>query len=99
MSLANNINEKLDEIISLRSEINRMKKDLNKNQALVNIKTGKKATQKEALGIVEEVINQIKDDINKLTDHGKNISDIFTNEYYVNDLTEDKKIVRNNNNK
>ena len=99
MSLANNINEKLDEIISLRSEINRMKKDLNKNHALVNIKTGKKATQKEALGIVEEVINQIKDDINKLTDHGKNIRDIFTNEYYVNDLTEDKKIVRNNNNK
>lgn len=99
MNLANNINEKLDEILSLRAEINRMKKDLNKNEPLVNIKTGEKATKKEALCLVEEVINQIKDDINKLTDHGQNIRDIFTNDYYVNDLMEDKKIVRNNNNK
>ena len=99
MSLANNINDKLDEILNLRAEINRMKKDLNKNEPLVNIKTGKKATKKEALVLVEEVINQIKDDINKLTDHGRNIRDIFTNDYYVNDLMEDKKIVRNNNNK
>ena len=99
MSLANNINDKLDEILNLRAEINRMKKDLNKNEPLVNIKTGKKATKKEALVLVEEVINQIKDDINKLTDHGRNIRDIFTNDYYVNDLMEDKKIVPNNNNK
>ena len=99
MSLANNINDKLDEILNLRAEINRMKKDLNKNEPLVNIKTGKKATKKEALVLVEEVINQIKDDINQLTDHGRNIRDIFTNDYYVNDLMEDKKIVPNNNNK
>ena len=93
MSLANNINDKLDEILNLRAEINRMKKDLNKNEPLVNIKTGKKATKKEALVLVEEVINQIKDDINKLTDHGRNIRDIFTNDYYVNDLMEEPVLI------
>ena len=97
MSLANNINDKLDEILKLRAEINRMKKDLNKNQTLINMKTGESATQEDALNIVEEIINQLKDDINELTNHGKNIRDIFTNQFYINDIMEDKRIVRNNN--
>ena len=49
MSLANNINEKLDEILKLRAEINRMKKDLNKSDTLINAETGEKATQEDAL--------------------------------------------------
>ena len=97
MSLANNINDKLDEILKLRAEINRMKKDLNKNQTLINMKTGESATQADALNIVEEIINQLKDDINELTNHGKNIRDIFTNKFYINDIMEDKRIARNNN--
>ena len=97
MSLANNINDKLDEILKLRAEINRMKKDLNKNQTLVNMKTGESATQADALNIVEEIINQLKDDINQLTNHGQNVRDIFTNKFYINDIMEDKRIVRNNN--
>lgn len=99
MSLANNINEKLDEILKLRAEINRMKKDLNKKDTLINPKTGEKATQEDALNLVEEIINAIKVDINKLTNNGQNIRDIFTNQFYVNDLMEDKRIARNNTNK
>jgi chromosome segregation ATPase len=97
MSLANNINEKLDEILKLRAEINRMKKDLNKNESLVNMQTGEKSTQEDALKLVEKIITQLKTDINKLTNNGQNVRDIFTNNFYVNDNMEDKRIVRNNN--
>lgn len=97
MSLANNINEKLDEILKLRAEINRMKKDLNKNESLVNMQTGEKSTQEDALKLVEKIITQLKTDINKLTNNGQNVRDIFTNSFYVNDNMEDKRIVRNNN--
>ena len=99
MSLANNINDKLDEILKLRAEINRMKKDLNKKDTLIDAETGEKATQADALKLVEEIINQIKDDINELTNHGQNVRDIFTNKFYINDIMEDKRIVRNNNKK
>jgi chromosome segregation ATPase len=97
MSLANNINEKLDEILKLRAEINRMKKDLNKNESLVNMQTGEKSTQEDAVKLVEKIITQLKTDINKLTNNGQNVRDIFTNNFYVNDNMEDKRIVRNNN--
>ena len=97
MTLANNINDKLDEILKLRAEINRMKKDLNNNVPLVNLETGKKATQQDALNLVEKIITQLKNDINKLTNNGQNVKDIFTNNFYINDNMEDKRIVRNNN--
>ena len=84
MSLANNINDKLDEILKLRAEINRMKKDLNKNQSLVNVQTGEKTTQEDALNLVEKIITQLKNDINELTNNGLNVKDVFTNNYYVN---------------
>ena len=97
MTLANNINDKLDEILKLRAEINRMKKDLNNNEPLINLETGKKATQEDALNLVEKIITQLKNDINKLTNNGQNVRDIFTNNFYVNVNMEDKRIVRNNN--
>ena len=97
MSLANNINDKLDEILKLRAVINRMKKDLNNNESLVNVETGEKTTQEEALNLVEKIITQLKNDINKLTNNGQNVKDIFTNNFYVNCNMEDKRIVRNNN--
>lgn len=97
MSLANNINDKLDEILKLRAEINRMKKDLNNNESLVNVETGEKTTQEDALNLVEKIITQLKNDINELTNNGQNVKDIFTNNFYVNCNMEDKRIVRNNN--
>lgn len=96
MSLANNINDKLDEILKLRAEINRMKKELNNNDSLVNVQTGKKATQEDALNLVEKIIDELKNDINELTNNGQNVRDIFTNNFYVNCNMEDKRIVRNN---
>jgi septal ring factor EnvC (AmiA/AmiB activator) len=99
MSITKEINKKLDEILSIRAEINRMKKELNNNESLTNKLTGEKCTKQDALDIVENVIDDIKKDLNKITNNGKNVKDIFTNNYYVNDSMEDKRIAQNNNNK
>jgi len=37
---------------------------------------------------------QIVEDLNKLTNDGQNCKDIFTNDYYVNDVMQDKEIVQ-----
>ena len=98
MTITRDINEKLDEILSIRSEINRMKKDLNNNQGLINKLTGEKCSKQDALDVVEKVIDGIKNDLNEITNNGKNVKDIFTNNYYLNDPAEDKRIAQNNNN-
>ena len=38
-------------------------------------------------------INQIKKDLNEITNNGKNVKDIFTNNYYVNDSMQDREII------
>ena len=75
-NLAREINEKLDDLINLYEEY----------RALRNKASSKTKNIKEA----EEVISLVHNDINKITNNGKNIRDIFTNEFYVNDLTQDK---------
>jgi hypothetical protein len=98
MTITRDINEKLDEILSIRAEITRMKKDLNNNQNLINKTTGEGCSKQEALAIVEKVIDGIKNDLNQITNNGQNVKDIFTNNYYINDPMEDKRVARNNNN-
>ena len=97
-ALVNSINKKLDEILAIRAEINRMKKDLNNDEGLINKLTGEKCTKQDALDVVENVIDDIKKDLNKITNNGQNVKDIFTNQYYLNDPMEDKRIAQNNNN-
>jgi len=98
MTITRDINEKLDEILSIRAEITRMKEDLNNNQNLINKTTGEGCSKQEALAIVEKVIDGIKNDLNQITNNGQNVKDIFTNNYYINDPMEDKRVARNNNN-
>lgn len=98
MSITKDINKKLDEILAIRAEINRMKKDLNNDEGLINKLTGEKCTKQDALDVVENVINDIKKDLNKITNNGQNVKDLFTNNYYLNDPMEDKRIAQNNNN-
>ena len=98
MSMTKDINEKLDEILAIRAEINRMKKDLDNNQDLINKMTGEKCSKEDALDVVEKVIDGIKNDLSKITNNGQNVTDIFTNQYYLNDPMEDKRIAQNNNN-
>jgi|TARA_B110000495_G_scaffold170054_1_gene157662 hypothetical protein len=36
-------------------------------------------------------IEQITNDLNKITNNGSNVNDIFTNIYYINDTMEDRR--------
>ena len=68
--------------------------DLEDDASLKNIQTGEQINKKQALRAVEEMIDRVKFDLNKLTNNGKNVKGLFTNIYYVNDLMQDKQIVK-----
>lgn len=93
MNLAKQINEKLDEILAIRKEIKRMDEDLDEGASLKNIQTGASANKEEALRVVEAMIDQIKADLNQITNNGRNVREIFTNKFYINDVMQDKKII------
>lgn len=92
MSLAIEINKRLDEMLAIRAEIKRMNEDLDEDVQLKNLETGKPTTKKQALKVVEDMITEIKNDLNKLTSNGTRVKDLFTNQYYVNDFSQDKAI-------
>ena len=52
--------------------------------------------KKEVVQYIERTIDDIKKDLNKITNNGSNVNGIFTNKFYVNDLLQDKEIVENN---
>jgi hypothetical protein len=89
-SLAKQINENLDKIIYMRREAERMDNDLDDDQILNNINTGEKQSKLDALNIVEGLIIDVKNELNQITNNGKNVREIFTNKYYVNDILQDK---------
>ena len=60
---------------------------------LNDVKTGEKVTLEMVLNKATEIYDQIISDLNKLTNDGKNCRNIFSNEYYVNDMSEDRRIV------
>ena len=96
MKLAKQLNEKLDEIIEMRTELRRMNEDLDDDVTLTNIQTGEPQTKKEAIELIEGLIQDIYAQINKLSNNGKNVNDIFTNKYYINDFMQDREIVNAN---
>jgi len=46
---------------------------------------------KQDKSITGDSIENIISDLNKLTNNGSNVNDIFTNNYYINDYQEDKR--------
>ena len=92
MSIAKDVNEKLDEILMIRREIKRMDHDLDDDVQLKNMETGGTTNKEEALRVVEAMIDQIKAELSQITNNGQNVKDVFTNNYYVNDLMQDKEI-------
>ncbi|MDB4348436.1 hypothetical protein OAA62_00825 [bacterium] len=99
MSIAKEVNNRLDHILEIKSEINRMRADLaNKSLdvELVNNETGEKVNASKIEELANKEIIQIKNELNKLTNNGKSITGIYNNEYYVNDMLQDKLIVQNN---
>jgi hypothetical protein len=92
MSLAKEINLKLDEIIALKEELVAMEQEVPQDSILLNKETGDEMTLDDAIGIAEGVIDKVKEDLSAITNEGQNVKDIFTNMYYVNDMMEDKRV-------
>ena len=93
MSIAKDINKLLDNILDIKAEIRRIDLEITADQKLTNVQTGEKVNKEEVLEFVQTQITEIKKDLNKLTNNGKNVKGIFTNNYYVNDMIQDQEIV------
>jgi hypothetical protein len=91
MSLAKEINKRLDQILDMKAELIKLKKELNKGGKLKKL-DGKSTTKEEALQIVDEMMQSIYDEISALTNKGQNIRGVFNNQFYINDLLQDKLI-------
>ena len=96
MNTAKQINKCLDDMLALQAEAQRLQKEVDGRKKLVNQMTGEKITKKQVLELAEVEITQIKNELNKLTNNGKNIKGMFNNEYYINDMIQDKLLVQNN---
>ena len=93
MSLAREINEKLDEIIEHKKQVDAVNNDFkNPNFKLNDVNSGEQVTKKMVLNKADEVYEEIISDLNKLTNEGKNCRNIFNNPYYVNDMGEDRRV-------
>lgn len=95
MNTAKQINEKLDELLAIRAEIKRIQEEVADDAVLNNVDTGEKQNKEGVIKLAEGMIDQVKDELNKLTNEGKSITGIFDNTYYVNDMIQDKIIVEN----
>lgn len=78
MNLAKQINQKLDEILNIRAEIKAIGGSPNK----------------DSLRLSDEMVNQIKGELNEITNNGLNVKEIFTNKYYINDVMQDRELAR-----
>jgi hypothetical protein len=94
MSLAKEINTKLDEILSIKSEMNRMLENINADAQITNIKTGQKVDVEEANKVVDDMLSRIFTELNKITNNGKRAKGLFDNIHYVNDVIQDQLIVK-----
>ena len=90
MSLAKEINEKLDELLKIESEIKKVNAEITDEEILKNIHTGEKVGKKEVIETAHNMRVQVQEDLFELTNGGKNVKDIFTNKFYINDLMQDK---------
>lgn len=83
-------------MLALQAEAKRLHKEVDGRKKLVNQETGEKITKKQVLELAEAEITQIKNELNKLTNNGQNIKGLFDNEYYINDMMQDKLLAKNN---
>lgn len=93
MSIAKDINKLLDQMLTIKGEIARMRADLDANATLVNNKTGEKISANKIEELANNEINEIKKELNKVTNEGKRANGIFNNQYYINDMLQDKLLV------
>lgn len=92
MTLAKEINEKLDAILSAMDELRELEVEIDDDLEFENKETGQIVTKEIVLNKGQEDIDQIKADLKKITNDGKNVKNIFTNQFYINDMIQDKVI-------
>lgn len=93
MSTAKEINNKLDEMLLHRETLIELRKDFdNPEFGLEDAETGEKVTKEIVLNKAQSIKDKIIEDLNKLTRNGQNCRDMFTNDYYVNDVMQDREI-------
>ena len=94
MEIAKKINKKLDELSKVTADLNELKSKYNSDPEfqLKNSETGELVDKDIVFDTGEKNIQQIKDDLNKLTNNGEHIKNIFTNPYYINDFSQDKNL-------
>ena len=92
MTLAKEINEKLDAILSAMDELRELEVEIDDDLEFENKETGQIVTKEIVLNKGQEDIDQIKADLNKITKDGKNVKNIFDNQFYINDMIQDKVI-------
>lgn len=95
MSITKEINKLLDDMLHIKSEIKRMRADLDANATLVNNQTGEKVSVNKIEELANNEINEIKNKLNKVTNDGKRATGLFNNVYYINDFIQDKLLVEN----
>ena len=96
MSLAKEINSKLDEMLALQAESDRLLTEVDGRKKLVNSQTGEKVTKKKVLELAQAEINAIKNELKQITNNGKKAKGLFNNQYYINDIIQDKLIAQDN---
>jgi len=92
MTSAKEINEKLDEILKHQRDLRQVEYDYNDPEFELKDKDGNLVTKEEVLNKADEIYDGIITDLNKLTGDGERVSGMFTNIYYVNDMTQDRLI-------
>ena len=92
MTLAREIITKLDQIIALKKELSQMKEEVSPDAVLTNKDTGDDMSLDDAVTITYGVLRKIKDDLNQITNDGQNVRNIFDNQFYINDMSQDKLI-------
>jgi len=93
MSIAKDVNKLLDQMLTIKGEIARMRADLDANATLVNNQTGEKISANKIEELANNEINEIKKKLSKVTNEGKRANGIFNNQYYINDMLQDKLLV------
>ena len=94
MTTAREINKKLDEILTIQSQIKEIKNDLAPEAQLNDIESGEPVTKDFVLNKGQEQLAELEKELNQITNNGKNCRDIFTNQYYINDFSQDKLIAK-----
>ena len=90
MNLAREINEKLDEILRHNQERKAVELDFQDPNFTINdVSSGEQVTKEMVLNKADEVYEVIIEDLNKITNSGQNCRDLFTNQYYINDMSQD----------